>query len=76
MGGAATDTYRFLTGFYGLADMPPEFQQAVNRVLTGIRGANAFIDDILICTKGTVDEHMAEVRNVLTKSDRANVALN
>ena len=23
----ATDTYRFKTGFYGLADMPPEFKK-------------------------------------------------
>ena len=43
--GAATGTYRFLTGFYGLADMPAEFQQAIDRVLTGTKGTNAFIDD-------------------------------
>ena len=27
VGGQATGTYRFLTGFYGLADMPAEFEK-------------------------------------------------
>ena len=55
VGVAATGKYRFLTGFNGLADMPAEFQKAIDRVLTGAKGINAFIDDILICTKGTLD---------------------
>ena len=33
VGGIATGTYRFLTGFYGLADMPAEFQKAMDRTL-------------------------------------------
>ena len=33
VGGQATGTYRFLTGFYGLADMPAEFQKAMDRTL-------------------------------------------
>ena len=76
VGGAATGTYRFLTGFYGLADMPAEFQQAIDRDLTGVRSANAFIDDILICTKGTLEAHRAEVYNVLQKLNLAGVDLN
>ena len=31
VGGQATGTYRFLTCFYGLADMPAEFQKAMDR---------------------------------------------
>ena len=33
VGGQATGTYRFLTGFYGLADMPAEFQKTMDRTL-------------------------------------------
>ena len=33
IGGQATGTYRFLTGFYGLAEMPAEFQKAMHRTL-------------------------------------------
>ena len=29
VGGKATGTYRFLTGFFGLADMQAEFQKAI-----------------------------------------------
>ena len=31
--GKATGTYRFLRGFHGLADMPAEFQKAMNRTI-------------------------------------------
>ena len=76
VGGAATSTYRFLTGFYGLADMPAEFQQAINRVLTGARSANAFINKILFCNKGSLEAHRDEVYNVLQKLNLAGVGLN
>ena len=33
IGGQATGTYRFFTGFYRLADMPAEFQKAMDRTL-------------------------------------------
>ena len=33
IGGQSTGTYRFLTGFYGLGDMPAEFQKAMDRTL-------------------------------------------
>ena len=33
VGGKATETYRFLTGFYGLVDMPAEFQKAMDRTI-------------------------------------------
>ncbi len=74
--GAATGTYRFLTGFYGLADMPAVFQQAIDRVLTGTQVTNAVIDDILVCTKGTLAEHLQEVKHVLAELDATNVGLN
>ena len=51
-GGTATGTYRFRTGFYGLADMPAEFQQAIDKVLICTKGTHALIDDIMIGTKG------------------------
>ena len=33
VGGKATGTYRFVTGFYGLAVMPAEFQKAMDRTI-------------------------------------------
>ena len=33
IGGQATGTYRFNTGFYGLTDMPAEFQKAIDKIV-------------------------------------------
>ena len=57
VGGQATGTYKFLTGFYGLADMPAEFQKAMDRTLNHAKNTFWFLDDILIVSKGEKIEH-------------------
>ena len=52
IGGNATGTYQFQTGFYGLTDMPADFQKAIDLTLTNCKNTYAYIDDILIITKG------------------------
>ncbi len=76
VGGTATGAYRFRTGFYGLADMPAEFQPVIDKVSMGTKGTHAFIDDILICTKGSQAENLREVNKVLEKLKNANVSFN
>ena len=76
VGGLATGTYQFATGFNGLTDMPAELQQAIDRTLDGLPYAHAFIDDILICTKGTGTEHLHAIDEVLHRLITANVGLN
>ena len=49
--GESTGTYRFKTGFYGLTDLPKEFQKAMDNTLQNIRGVICFLDDILIVSK-------------------------
>ena len=75
VGGNATGTYRFLTGFYGLADMPAEFQKAMDRTLNYSKNTFCFLDDILIVSKGEAKDHEKLVRNVLQKLDDENLAL-
>ena len=53
VGERLTGTYRFRTGFYGLTFMPAEFQRVMDSILNEFPQANAFIDDILVTTKGT-----------------------
>ena len=36
IGGDMTSTYRFQTGFYGLMDMPVEFQKGMDYTLLGL----------------------------------------
>ena len=75
VGGQATGTYRFLTGFYGLADMPAESQKAMDRTLNHAKNTSCFLDDILIVSKGDEQEHEKLVTNVLKKLDNENLAL-
>ena len=75
VGGKSTGTYRFKNGFYGLTSMPAEFQKVIDNLIEEFPQANAFIDDILIASKGTKIEHIALVETILKKLDVSNVAL-
>ena len=75
VGGKATGTYQFLTGFYGLADMPAEFQKAMDRTLNNSKNTFCFLDDILIVSKGLELEHEKLITDVLMKLDKENLSL-
>ena len=75
VGGKSTGTYCFKNGFYGLTSMPAEFQKVIDNLIKEFPQANAFIDDILIASKGTKIEHIALVEKILKKLDVSNVAL-
>ena len=51
VGGKATGRYRFLTGFYGLADMPAEFQKAMDRTINHARTHSVFCMTFLLCRR-------------------------
>ena len=72
--GWAGDRY-FLTGFHGLADMPAEFQKAMDRTLNQSKNTFCFFDDILIVSKGSETEHEKLFTDVLVKLDDENPAL-
>ena len=50
IGGRATGTYRFITGFYGLTDVLAEFQKPIDTTLRGLKNTYSFLDDIIIVT--------------------------
>ena len=74
-GGESTGTYRFVSGFYGLSVMPTEFQKVMDLLLAKFREVFLFIDDILIVTKGTKNEHLDKVREILKTLDNAELQL-
>ena len=45
VGGETTGTHRLLTGFYGLGDMPNDFQRVMDSLLKDIPFTNCYIDD-------------------------------
>ena len=57
LGGKTTGTYRFIKVFYGLADMPATFQKTIDKTLHDKNSKFAYLDDILIITKISLDEH-------------------
>ena len=76
LGGRATGTYRFLNGFYGLTDMPATFQKTINKTLGGISSLFAFLDDILVITKGSIRDHEKELDKILKKLNNEGIAIN
>ena len=68
-----TGTYRFKTGFYGLTDMPAEFQKAMDYTLIGLKNIFCFLDDILIVSKGSEEDHFQLVVDCLKKLDADNL---
>ena len=56
-GGKSPGTYRLLNGFYGLTDMPATFQKTIDVTLQNCHNKIAFLDDILVITKGNISDH-------------------
>ena len=75
LGGKATGTYIFIKGFYGLTDMPATFQKTIDKTLDGCKNYFAFLDDILIATKGKLKKHEGAVDTILNKLDIEGLAI-
>ena len=74
--GNMTGTYRFKTGFYGITDMPAEFQKAMDYTLIGLRNTFCFLDDILIVSEVSEEDHFRLVVNCLKKLEADNLRIN
>ena len=57
--------YRFLKGFYGPADIPTIFQEKIDRTLG--HQTPVWLDDIIIVTRGTKEEHTRKLESVHSK---------
>ena len=73
--GEVTVSYRLKTGFYGLGDMPNEFQRIMDRMTQKLPNTHCYLDDILIATVGSEDEHKKLVINVLKTLDDKGLAI-
>ena len=61
--------YRFKKGFYGLADIPTIFQEKIDRTLEYC--TPAWLDDIIIVTRGSKQDHEKKLFDVLDKLEKA-----
>ena len=55
--------------------MPIEFQKAIDSTLTNCKNTYAYLADILIFTKGSVDVHRNTLQKVLQNVDEENLAI-
>ena len=69
-----TGTYRFITGFYGLTDMPAAFQKVMDYTLVGLKNTYCFLDDIIVIITAKRDKtvKLALDSQVLNKSIHKN----
>jgi hypothetical protein len=60
--------YEYTVMPMGLATAPAVFQRFINKILHPYLGlfCHAYLDDVVIYTKGTLEEHKAQVAKVLT----------
>ena len=72
-GGKFTGYYRFLKGFYGLADIPTVLQHKIDQTLENKHPA--WLDSIVVVTKGSKEQHKEELAEVLTKLENAGYRL-
>ena len=75
VGGRSTGTYQFKTESCGLKTMQAEFQRVRDAILSKFPCPHAFIDGILIISKGSKIEHIALMEKILKKIDKENMAL-
>ena len=60
----------------GLCNSPDIFQNKVNELFYGLEYVKAFIDDLLIITKETFEDHLHKVEKVLHKLNSVGLKIN
>ena len=56
--------------------MPASFQKTIDKTLDGINSKFAFLDDILVITKGSIREHELELDKILNRRNNEGLAIN
>ena len=60
-----TGTYGFITGFCGLTDRAAAFQKVMDYTLVGLQNTYCFLDDIIVVSRGSKEEHLKLVDRCL-----------
>ena len=64
----------FLKGFHGMADIPTIFQERIDTTLE--HKHPTWLDDIIIVTKGSIEEHEMEIRETMKQLEQSGYRLN
>ena len=55
--------------------MTPDFPKSMDKILHNVQNTFTFIDDILVVTKGSKEEHINQVENVMKILDESGIRL-
>ena len=55
----------------GLCNSPDIFQEKVNELMQGLEFARAYLDDILVISNKSFDEHLEHIEQVLNRLNEA-----
>ena len=61
---------------FGLSPATPQFQKVMERVLRGIDGVVIYVDDVVVLTDGSVEDHIKTLRLVLERLNEHKLRLN
>src|ERR1700722_12203088 len=69
--------YEFLVMPFGLSYVPGTFQRLINHVLHDFLGqfVAVYLNDVIIYTKGTYEEHLSQIQEVFESFRRANLQI-
>ena len=68
--------YSYLRLLMGVVNPPDIFQSKINQLMEGLDYVRAYLDDILIVTKNTYDDHLNKLDTVLKRLHAENLKIN
>ena len=60
----------------GIAGSPDIFQEKMSHLMEDLEYVRTYLDDLLVLTKSTFDDHLAKLEVVLQKLHRAGLRVN
>ena len=68
--------YEYLRLPMGLCNSPDIFQEKVSELMSGLEFCRAYIDDLLVVSKGSFEQHMEHLEQALTRLSDAGLKVN
>ena len=68
--------YEYCKLLMGLCNSPDIFQEKINELFAGFEEVKAYIDNLLIITKGSWEDHLQKLDRVLNKLDKTGLKVN
>src|SRR6476620_2313208 len=68
--------YEYLRFPMGLCNSPNIFQEKMSKLMSGLEFAQAYLDNLLLITKGNFDKHLVQLKTALTRLSEAGLKIN